>query len=141
MAQNCISTNCSPDGSVLLRLQWKRDLMFWLLKSFMVQLKKMLNTIMWYVGTKIIYICTQSRYLYYLRVGSGLKKNIYAIPGAGTFWKYLSFFICCLCVKMWIMNVQLSCADNFFLKRNKFLKKIADALQILNYTFSGNLEP
>lgn len=42
---------------------------------------------------------------------------------------------------MWIMNVQLSCADKFFKKETNLKKKIADALQILNYTFSGNLEP
>lgn len=42
---------------------------------------------------------------------------------------------------MWIMNVQLSCPDKLKKRKETNLKKISDALQILNYTFSGNLEP
>lgn len=59
-AQDCITTNCSPDGSVLLRLKWKCDLQFWLLKYFIVQNENTQHNywyiICWYRNIMIIII-------------------------------------------------------------------------------------
>lgn len=112
MVQDCITTNCSPDGSVLLRLEWKYDLQFWLLKYFIVQKDHNYQYVICWYRKKMLII----RFLYehVWRLKKKNKKN--EIASMGFIWNICVIFLIHLrylcnivnCFREWIHSLMLA---------------------------------